>query len=90
MVNVTSTPKKKKSTIFRHQLLAKDLRVLLVKNPDISTPMFLWQYLFGCIIKSIHPGGLPKVKSWDLGACTVLWEGNQDLQPKLAFFGRFK
>ena len=71
-------------------IIKKYLRVLLVKNPDISTPMFLWQYLFGCIIKSTHPGGLPKVKSWDLGASTVPWEGNQVLGPKLAFFGRFK
>ena len=61
---------------------ANVLRVLLVKNPDISTPMFLWQYLFGCIIKSTHPGGLPKVKSWDLGASTVPWEGNQVLGQK--------
>ena len=60
----------------------KYLRVLLVKNPDISTPMFLWQYLFGCIIKSTHSGGLPKVTSWDLGASTVPWEGNQVLGQK--------
>ena len=58
------------------------LRVLLVKNPDISKPMFLGQYLFGCIIKSTHPGGLPKVKILDLGASTVPWEGNQILEPK--------
>ena len=58
------------------------LRVLLVKNPDISKSMFQGQYLFGCIIKSIHQGGPPKVKSWDLGACTVPWEGNQVLELK--------
>ena len=64
------------------QILRVFLRVLLVKNPDISKPMFLGQYLFGCIIKSTHPGGLPKVKSWDLGASTVPWEGNQVLGQK--------
>ena len=61
---------------------SKNLRVLLVKNPDISTPMFLGQQLIDCIIKSTHPGGLPKTKSWDLGACTVPWEGNQVLGQK--------
>ena len=66
------------------------LRVLLVKNPDISKPMIQGQCLFGCIIKSTHPGGLPKVKSLDLGAWTGPWEGNQVLGSKEAFFGRFK
>ena len=65
------------------------LRVLLVKNPDISKPMFKGQYLFGCIINSTHLGGLPKVKSWDLGASTVPWEGYQVLEPKFAFFRPF-
>ena len=59
-----------------------NLRVLLVKNPDISTPMFLGQQLIDCIIKSTHPGGLPKVKSLELGASTVPWEGNQVLGQK--------
>ena len=49
------------------------LRVLLVKWPDICAPTFLVQYLFGCIIKSTHLGGVPKTKSWDLGAYTGLW-----------------
>ncbi len=39
------------------------LRVLLVKWPDISTPTFLAQYLFGCIIKSNYLGDVPKAKS---------------------------
>ena len=76
--------------ILKQRELRVPLRVLLVKNPDISTPMFLGHYLFGCIIKSTHPGGLPKTKSWDLGACTVQWKGNQVLGPKMAFFGCFK
>ena len=50
-----------------------NLRVLLVKWPDICTPTFLVQYLFGCIIKSTYLGDVPKAKSWDLGAYTGLW-----------------
>ena len=49
-------------------------RVLLVKWPDICTPTFLVQYLFGCIIKSTYLGDVPKAKSWDLGAYTGPWE----------------
>ena len=50
-----------------------DLRVLLDKPPDIVTPTVGVSFLFGYIINSTYPGGLPKVKSLDLGACTVLW-----------------
>ena len=49
------------------------LRVLLDKPPDIVTPTVGGKFLFGYIINSTYPGGLPKVKSLDLGACTVLW-----------------
>ena len=49
------------------------LRVLLTKWPDICKPTFSAQYLFGCIIKSIHLGDVPRAKSWDLGAYTVPW-----------------
>ena len=48
-----------------------DLRVLLDKPPDIVTPTVGGKFLFGYIINSTYPGGLPKVKSLDLGACTV-------------------
>ena len=49
------------------------LRVLLDKPPDIVTPTVGGKFLFGYIINSTYPGGLPEVKSLDLGACTVLW-----------------
>ena len=58
------------------------LRLLLDKPPDIETPIVWGQLLYGCIIKSTYPGGLPKVKSWDLGACTVPWQPIQVLWPK--------
>ena len=51
----------------------KYLRVLMVKWPDIWKPTFGGQCMFGCIIKSTHPGDVPKAKSWDLGARTVPW-----------------
>ena len=51
----------------------KALRVLMVKWPDIWKPTFGGQCMFGCIIKSTHPGDVPKAKSWDLGAHTVPW-----------------
>ena len=49
----------------------KKLRVLLDKPPDNEISTFWGQFLFGYIINSTYPGGLPKVKSLDLGACTV-------------------
>ena len=49
------------------------LRVLLDKPPDIETPMVWGQFLFGNIINSTYSGGKPKLKSLDLGACTVPW-----------------
>ena len=65
------------------------LRVLLDKPPDIGTPIVWGQFWFGCIINSTYSGGLPKLKSLDLGACTVPWDANQVLELKQAFFGRF-
>ena len=50
------------------------LRVLLAKWPDICTPSFLVQNLFGCIIKSTYLGDVPKAKILDLGAYTGLWQ----------------
>ena len=47
------------------------LRVLLDKPPDNEISTVWGQFLFGYIINSTYPGGLPKVKSLDLGACTV-------------------
>ena len=58
------------------------LRVLLDKLPDIETPIVWGQFSFGCIINSTYSGGLPKLKSLDLGACTVPWDANQDLELK--------
>ena len=58
------------------------LRVLLDKPPDIETPMVWGQFLFDCIINSTYSGGLPKLKSLDLGASTVPWDTNQDLELK--------
>ena len=58
------------------------LRVLLDNTPDIWTPIVWGQFLFGCIIKSTYSGGLPKLKSLDLGACTVPWDANQVLELK--------
>ena len=60
----------------------KYLRVLLDNTPDIWTPIVWGQFLFGCIIKSTYSGGLPKLKSLDLGACTVPWDANQVLELK--------
>ena len=60
-------------TPFQFDLQFVHLRVLLVKWPDICTPTFLVQYLFGCIIKSTYLGDVPKAKSWDLRAYTGLW-----------------
>ena len=59
-----------------------ELRVLLDKPPDIETPIVWGQFLFGCIINSTYSGGLPKLKSLDLGACTVPWDANQVLELK--------
>ena len=59
-----------------------NLRVLLDNTPDIWTPIVWGQFLFGCIIKSTYSGGLPKLKSLDLGACTVPWDANQVLELK--------
>ena len=67
----------------------EQLRVLLDKPPDIETPIVWGQLWFGCFIKSTYSGGLPKLKSLDLGACTVPWDANQVLELKKAFFGRF-
>ena len=78
-------PVTKRSMDFTQLLL----RVLLDKPPDIETPIVWGQFLFGCIIKSTYSGGLPKLKSLDLGACTVPWDANQVLELKQAFFGRF-
>ena len=58
------------------------LRVLLDKPPDIETPLVWGQFFFGCIINSTYSGGLPKLKSLDLGACTVPWDTKQDLELK--------
>ena len=44
------------------------LRVLLDKPPDNEISTVWGQFLFGYIINSTYPGGLPKVKSL---ACTV-------------------
>ena len=57
-------------------------RGLLDKPPDIETPIVWEQFLYGCIIKSTYSGGLPKLKSLDLGACTVPWDANQVLELK--------
>ena len=59
-----------------------NFRVLLDKPPDIETPIVWGQFSFGCIINSTYSGGLPKLKSLDLGACTVPWDANQDLELK--------
>ena len=76
-----------KNTLFL--LKIKALRVLLDKPPDIVTPTVVGKFLFGYIINSTYSGGLPKLKSLDLGACTVPWDANQVLELKQAFFGRF-
>ena len=55
------------------------LKVLLDKLPNIETPMVWELFLFGCIINSTYSGGLPKLKSLDLGACTVPWGAIQFL-----------
>ena len=74
---------------FLKELLRDFLRVLLDKLPDIETPIVWGQFSFGCIINSTYSGGLPKLKSLDLGACTVPWDANQVLELKQAFFGQF-
>ena len=65
-----ATPKIAQVSSF---LVLMHLRALLAKWPNICKPTFSTQYLFGCIIKSTHLGGVPKTKSWDLGAYTGLW-----------------
>ena len=62
-----------KSFTLSNANLEWHLRVLLAKRPDICAPIFLMPHLFGCIIKSTPLGGVPKAKSWDLGAYTVPW-----------------
>ena len=79
----------KKSKMTLKFKKSKVLRVLLDKPPDIETPIVWGQFWFGCIINSTYSGGLPKLKSLDLGACTVPWDANQVLELKQAFFGRF-
>ena len=75
--------------LFCHQITQKDdkhlenyLRVLLDKPPDIETPLVWGQFFFGCIINSTYSGGLHKLKSFDLGACTVPWNAKQVLEMK--------
>ena len=59
-----------------------NLRVLLDKPPDIETPLVWGQFFFGCIIISTYSGGLHKLKSLALGACTVPWDAKQVLELK--------
>ena len=67
------------------------LRVLLVKWPDICTPTFLVQYLFGCIIQSTYLGDVPKAKSWDLGAYTGLGGDDLSFRAEIGhFWGKFE
>ena len=60
------------------------LRVLLDKPPDIETQIVWGQFSLGCIINTTYSGGLPKLKSLDLGACTaaVPWNAKQVLELK--------
>ena len=58
------------------------LRGLLDKWPDIEAPIIWRQFLFGCIINSTYPGGLPNGKSLYLGTSTVPWGQDQVLTPK--------
>ena len=75
MYSLFGFPSKKASSFFA-------LKVLLDKPPDIETPIVWGQFSFGCIINSTYSGGLPKLKSLNLGACTVPWDANQDLELK--------
>ena len=59
-----------------YNYVRNSLRVLLDKPPDIETPIVWGQFLYGCIINSTYSGGLPKLKSLDLAACTVPWDAN--------------
>ena len=70
------------SAKFIFTKLVSHLRVLLNKPPDIETPIVWGQFSFGCIINSTYSGGLPKLKSLDMGACTVPWDANQVLELK--------
>ena len=65
-----------------HHLKLKSLRVLLVKQPDMSEPTFWGQYLFVCIIKSTYQVDMPVTKTWDLTAKTVPWQAILDLGPR--------
>ena len=65
--------------VMSYRCVHETLRVLLDNTPDIWTPIVWGQFLFCCIIKSTYSGGLPKLKSLDLGACTVPWDVNQVL-----------
>ena len=58
------------------------LRVLLAKDPDISTPTILAWYLFVCIIKSTYHVDVHVTKTWDLRAKTVPWQAILDLGPR--------
>ena len=49
------------------------LRVQMAKDPDNSLPTFSAPSIFGCSIKSTHPGNLPGTKSWDLGVKIGPW-----------------
>ena len=59
-----------------------NLRVLLVKRPDMSEPTFWGQYLFVCIIKSTYQVDMPVTKTWDLTVKTVRWQAILDLGPR--------
>ena len=68
-----------KKLIFDKPEVPMTVRVLLDKPPDIVIPTVWGQILFGVIINSTYPGGLPNIKSLDLGACTVPWGVHQVL-----------
>ena len=60
----------------------KYLRVLLVKQPDISEPTFLTQYQIVYNMKSTYRINVPGTKIWNLGANTVPWGVLEILAPR--------
>ena len=63
-------------------LCPRDLRVLLVKRPDMMAPTFLAQYMFLCNIKTTYQVDMHSTKNLDAGANTVPWGAIQVLGPR--------
>ena len=76
-----------KSSSHKSFLGREILSVLLAKDPDISSPMYLVKQLYGSNINSTQPGDVPRSKSKGLGYKTGPQQEILDIRPKQLDFG---